>query len=87
MENKFLLANNYNPFPDYKLSNYIDVKDSVDHWCVGQIVDIDEEKNLVKVHFEGWSTRYDEVSTIISPDSLTHCTIVDPKECSQNRTI
>jgi hypothetical protein len=61
MENKFLLAKNYNPYPDYKLSNYIDAKDTVNHWCVGQIVDIDEEKNLVKVHFEGWSTRYDEL--------------------------
>jgi hypothetical protein len=84
MENKFLLANNYNPFPDYKLSNYIDVKDSVDHWCVGQIVDIDEEKNLVKVHFEGWSTRYDEVSTI---HTLINCAIVNPKRFSQNWTI
>ena len=72
MENKFLLAKNYNPFPDYKLSNYIDAKDTVNHWCVGQIVDIDEEKNLVKVHFEGWSSRYDEVSTIQPPpDSLS----------------
>ena len=62
MENKFLLAKNYNPIPDYQLNTFLDVKDTVNHWCVGQIVDIDEEKNMVKVHFEGWSSRYDEVS-------------------------
>ena len=52
-----MLAKNYNLYPAYKLSNYIDAKHTVNHWCVGQIMDIDEEKNLVKVHFEGWSTR------------------------------
>jgi hypothetical protein len=24
-------------------------------------MDIDNEKNAVKIHFEGWSNRYDEV--------------------------
>ena len=62
MENKFLQAKNYNPLPDYQLNAFIDAKDTVNHWCVGQIVDIDEEKNMLKVHFEGWSARYDEVS-------------------------
>ena len=62
MDNKFLLAKNYNHLPDYQLNTYIDAKDTVNHWCVGQIVDIDEDKNTLKVHFEGWSSRYDEVS-------------------------
>ncbi len=86
MENKFLQAKNYNPFPDYKLSNYIDAKDTLNEWCVGQIVDTDEKKNLFKVHFEGWSSRHDEVSPIYSP-TLTLFPIDDPKECSQNWTI
>jgi hypothetical protein len=40
---------------------YIDAKDTVNHWCVAQIKDIDHEKNTVKIHFEGWTQRYDEV--------------------------
>ncbi len=63
MDNKFTLAKNYNYQADYHLNNYIDSKDSVNLWCVGQIVDVDEDKNQIKVHFEGWSNRYDEVLT------------------------
>jgi hypothetical protein len=40
----------------------VDAKDTVNHWCVGVVSDVDEEKNTVKIHFEGWTTRYDEVN-------------------------
>ena len=81
MENKFLQAKNYNPIPDYLVNTFIDAKDSVNHWCVGQIVEIDEEKNMIKIHFEGWSPRYDEVS-IPRPNF----TSVDQTECAKDRT-
>lgn len=62
MENKFQLAKNYNFTQDLILDSYVDSKDTVNHWCVAQVCDVDEEKNTVKIHFEGWSNRYDEVS-------------------------
>lgn len=62
MENKFQSAKNYNYIQDLQLDSYVDAKDTVNHWCVAQICDIDEEKNLVKIHFDGWTNRYDEVS-------------------------
>lgn len=34
MDNKFVLAKNYNYQQDYQLNAYIDAKDSVNHWCV-----------------------------------------------------
>lgn len=60
--NKYVLAKNYIAWTHYLPDTYIDAKDTVNHWCVGQIVDVDDVKNQVKVHFEGWSTRYDEVN-------------------------
>ena len=41
----------------------MDAKDTVNHWCVGMVTDVDDDKNQVKIHFEGWTTRYDEVSS------------------------
>jgi hypothetical protein len=61
MEQKFVLAKNYNQATDFVLDSYIDAKDTVNHWCVGQISDVEEEKMQIKVHFEGWTNRYDEV--------------------------
>ena len=61
MENKYVMAKNYNFISDMNLNDYIDCKDTVNHWCVGQISDIDNDKNMVKIHFEGWTTKYDEV--------------------------
>jgi len=62
MENKFQAAKNYNFIQDIAIDSYIDAKDQVNHWCVAQVCDIDNEKGMVKIHFEGWGSRYDEVS-------------------------
>ena len=61
MEQKFQSAKSYNFQQDLHIDAYVDAKDTVNHWCVGQISDVDEEKNAVKLHFEGWTMRYDEV--------------------------
>ena len=42
------------------LNDYIDCKDTVNHWVVGQIVELDSDNNMSKIHFEGWTTKYDE---------------------------
>jgi hypothetical protein len=51
----------------YKISNYfkkgfyLDVKDDF-NWCVAQIVDLNLERDIMVVHFDNWSNKYDEVS-------------------------
>jgi hypothetical protein len=53
------------------VDSYVDAKDQVNNWCVAQVVDADHDQRTVKLHFEGWSSRYDiEVkrnSTKIAP--------------------
>lgn len=89
MENKYLLAKNYNIQQEYVLNSYIDAKDTVNHWCVGQVVDVIEANNQVRVHFEGWSSRYDEVRR--SRPKCFHkwliCCVDDQKELSEDRPL
>ena len=39
----------------------MDAKDTVNNWCVGQVVEENIDAGTVKVHFEGWSDRHDAV--------------------------
>lgn len=39
---------------------YIDAKDSVNVWCVAEVLDV--IGNEIKINFDGWSNRYDEVT-------------------------
>jgi len=45
------------------LDVYIDAKDSVNNWCVAKIIDHDMQSQKLQLHFDGWSPKYDEVST------------------------
>jgi len=40
---------------------YVDAKDQVNNWCVAQINEVMHDKNSIKIHFDGWSSRYDVV--------------------------
>ena len=44
------------------LDLFIDAKDSVNNWCVARIVEHDLSHYKISVHFDGWSTKYDDVS-------------------------
>lgn len=44
------------------MGRYIDARDSVNAWCLGEIVEVTE--NSIKVHFDGWSARWDTVKLI-----------------------
>ena len=47
---------------DYYLKNtYIDCKDSVNNWCLGKILERSNDNRTIKVNFEGWSHKWDEV--------------------------
>lgn len=41
---------------------YIDAKDQVNNWCVAKIIDQDLINLKINIHFDGWSSKYDEVS-------------------------
>jgi len=61
MESRQAQAKSYNFLVDLQIGHYIDAKDTVNHWCVAEVCDIDNDKNMIKIHFEGWTNRYDEV--------------------------
>jgi hypothetical protein len=46
----------------YVKGAYIDAKDTVNNWCVGEVIEIDTDKHILRVHFEAWTPKYDEVT-------------------------
>jgi hypothetical protein len=42
------------------LGQWIDVKDTVYEWLEAEVIDINEEKKEVYVHYNGWGARWDE---------------------------
>ncbi len=60
LEKKLEVLKKYNPMEYYDENRYIDAQDSVNQWCLAQIVQVDN-KNL-NIHFDGWSNRWDVVS-------------------------
>jgi len=41
----------------------IDAKDTVDNWCVANVLKV--ENNEVRVNYDGWSAKYDDVSGFV----------------------
>ena len=89
MEESINKAKNYDAGQEYYLHAYVDCKDTVNNWCVGQIVDYNENNGMIKVHFEGWTPRYDEVSSNHTPwcQLLTFTIECDEKEFLEDRTL
>jgi hypothetical protein len=69
--NKYELAKRFqlsgNPLPADQISQspdllglhqYVDARDQVNNWCVGQIIETNSETQTVTVHFDGWSDKY-----------------------------
>jgi hypothetical protein len=52
----------YDIVDSFIASYYIDAKDTVNNWCVGQILSVRKDDTTIHVRFDGWSYRYDEVS-------------------------
>lgn len=64
-EKRVELARNCpNPFGTLKPGLYVDAVDTINAWCVAQIVEIDD--NMVKVHFDGWPPKWDDWMKITS---------------------
>ena len=53
-------AEAYDFTKDLKICSYVDVKDTTSTWCLAQVINKTEDE--IKVHYDGWSVKYDEVS-------------------------
>ena len=61
LEKKLEVLKKHNQYENYSEDRFIDAQDTVNTWCLGQISQIIDSKN-VKIHYDGWSTKWDMVS-------------------------
>lgn len=59
LEKKLEVLKKYNPIEYYEEGRYIDAQDTVNAWCLAQIVQVDNKS--INIHFDGWSNRWDVV--------------------------
>ncbi len=65
--NRFLLAKNFQFYRtvefgelDYlAVDTFLDAKDTVNNWCVGQVKNVNPAERTVIIAFDGWSSKYD----------------------------
>ena len=57
------LAESFNYFAGITAGWVIDAKDNVDCWRVAEVLNVEE--HFIKVNFDGWGTKYDEVVSFI----------------------
>ena len=62
MDKKLEYLKKYNYLTGYDEGRFIDAQDSVNTWCLSSICQIIDPKNI-KVHYDGWSSKWDMVST------------------------
>ena len=46
---------------------WVDVKDTVEQWLDAQVMEVSEDNKMVKIHYNHWSTRWDEWIDTNSP--------------------
>ena len=46
---------------------WVDVKDTVDQWLDAQVIEVSEDNKMVKIHYNHWSSRWDEWIDTNSP--------------------
>ena len=46
---------------------WVDVRDTVDQWLDAQVIEVSEDNTMVKIHYNHWSTRWDEWIQTNSP--------------------
>lgn len=42
------------------IGQWVDVKDTIDHWLEAEVIDVDPQERKVLVHYNEWSSRWDE---------------------------
>lgn len=61
LEKKLEALKKHNQYEGYDDGRFIDAQDTVNTWCLGQICQVIDAKTI-KVHYDGWSTKWDVVS-------------------------
>jgi len=46
---------------------WVDVKDTIEQWLDAQVIEVSEDNKMVKIHYNEWSTRWDEWIETNSP--------------------
>ena len=62
----------YDPLEYYVKDAYIDAKDSMNNWCHGQIIERCNDDLTLRINFDGWSHKWDEVRFTSSLKILKH---------------
>ena len=52
---------------ELQIGEWVDVKDTVENWLDAQVIDINESKREVLIHYNGWNRRWDEWLPMNSP--------------------
>jgi len=55
---------------NYFVGNFCDALDLNKQWCVAEVIDRQDDK--IKIHFEGWSNKFDEELYISKSRKITH---------------
>lgn len=50
----------YDYLNDVKEGSYLDAKDTVSNWWVARIKEVNDKNEEFSLHFDGWSSKYDE---------------------------
>lgn len=69
LEKKLEALKKHNFYDNYNEGRFIDAQDSVNTWCLSQIVEVDQR--MLKVHFDGWSSKWDVVSISGESDQMS----------------
>ena len=59
-------VDHYNWIKDVTENSYVDSKDTVNNWWVAKTLSVDAGKEELYLHFDGWSTKYDEAIMFLS---------------------
>jgi len=46
-------------FRDFEVGDHVDAQDTVDKWYESEVVEVNEEKQQVLIHFIGWNAKWD----------------------------
>ena len=65
LDKKLELAKKINYYDQYEQGRFIDAMDTVNQWCLAEIVQVDQR--TLTIHFDGWSSKWDIVSINFAP--------------------
>ncbi|XP_050045363.1 PHD finger protein 20-like isoform X2 [Dermacentor andersoni] len=71
--------------PVYTPGTRVEARDFQDKWYAAKVVSVDEEDGDVLIHFEGWSSRYDEWLPMDSPRLRLAANLHTRKEVKKHR--